>query len=176
MTFTETPVRGVILVEPELRADERGFFARTWGRDEFAAHGLSTALDQCSLSYNRLAGTLRGLHWQAAPHGEVKLVRCGRGALYDVAVDLRPASPTYRRWTGVELTDRNHRMLYIPEGVAHGFLTLADDTEVVYQIGGTHQADAARGARWNDPGLAIVWPRDVAVIAPRDAAYPDLDA
>jgi dTDP-4-dehydrorhamnose 3,5-epimerase len=172
--FTETSVRGVILVEPELKTDERGFFARTWCREEFAAQGLSVALDQCSLSYNRLAGTLRGLHWQAAPHGEVKLVRCGRGAIYDVAVDLRPTSPTYRRWTGVELTERNHRLLYIPEGVAHGFLTLTDDTDVAYQIGGALHGDAARGARWDDPALAITWPRDVVVISPRDAAYPDL--
>jgi dTDP-4-dehydrorhamnose 3,5-epimerase len=174
--FQETSLSGVVVVEPELVEDERGFFARTWCRREFTARGLSDALDQVSVSHNRTAGTLRGLHWQASPHGEVKLVRCGRGSLYDVAVDFRADSPTYRQWIAVELTAVNRRMLYLPEGVAHGFLTLDDETEVVYQIGGFHRPEAARGARWDDPALRIAWPRPVAVISARDAAYPDLPA
>jgi dTDP-4-dehydrorhamnose 3,5-epimerase len=173
--FLPTPVAGTCLVEPERQADDRGFFARTWCAREFAEHGLEPALSQCSVSYNHRRGTLRGLHYQAPPFAEVKLVRCTRGAVYDVAVDLRPDSPTYLRWVGVELTAENGRALYLPRGVAHGFYALADATEVAYQISTAYEPSAARGVRWDDPLLGVGWPGPVAVITPRDRGYPDLD-
>jgi dTDP-4-dehydrorhamnose 3,5-epimerase len=175
MIYHGTHVDGVFVVEPERIEDERGFFARTWDTREFAEHGLNGSLVQCSVSFNRWARTLRGLHYQAAPYEEAKLVRCTRGALFDVALDLRPSSRTYTRWVGVELSAENTLGLYIPEGCAHGFLSLTQDTEVLYQISQFYEPEAARGVRWNDPAFAIRWPLDVDVINERDRTYADFD-
>jgi len=176
MRFEATELPGVVVVEPELVEDERGFFARIWCRREFSAHGLNPELAQCSISWNRRKGTLRGMHHQLAPRAEAKLVRVIRGAVFDVAVDLRPESPAFRRWFGCELTETNRRMLYIPEGLAHGFLTLAEGTEVGYQISQFHHPEAARGVRWDDPAFAIDWPGRPVVISERDRSYPDFEA
>jgi dTDP-4-dehydrorhamnose 3,5-epimerase len=170
-----TEVAGVFVVEPELLHDERGFFARTWDGLEFEQAGLDARIAQCSVSFNHREGTLRGMHYQVAPFEEAKLVRCEAGAIYDVALDLRPASETYRRWTGVELTAENRRALYIPPGCAHGFLTQTDDVQVHYQITAPYSPEAARGVRWNDPAFAIEWPGAVRVINERDRSYPDFD-
>ncbi|HEY6779383.1 MAG TPA: dTDP-4-dehydrorhamnose 3,5-epimerase, partial [Thermoleophilaceae bacterium] len=156
--------------------DSRGFFARTFDRREWQAHGLDPAVVQCNLSYNARAGTLRGMHFQAAPHGEPKLVRCTRGAIYDVVVDLRPDSPTLGRWFGIELTAANGRALYVPVDFAHGFQTLADETEVLYMMGHEYVPEASRGVRWNDPAFGIDWPEPPSgtrTISARDAGYPD---
>jgi dTDP-4-dehydrorhamnose 3,5-epimerase len=173
MIFKDTAIDGVLVIEPERHEDERGFFARIWDPDEFAERGLNPELAQCSISFNRARGTLRGLHYQAAPHEEAKLVRCTSGAIFDVAVDLRPDSSTFRDWFGVELSAENRLALYVPEGCAHGFLTLADDSEVHYQISQAYVPDAGRGVRWNDPAFAIRWPGDVVAINDRDGSYPD---
>ena len=173
MHFRDTGVPGACLIELDLRVDRRGHFARTWCRDEFARQGLNTRIAQCSVSFNSRRGTLRGLHWQAAPHVEAKLVRCTRGAIFDVVVDVRPDSTAFGRWFGVELTPENHRQLYIPEGCAHGFQTLRDDSEVSYVISEDYHPECARGARWNDPLFAITWPLDVTVISDQDLSYPD---
>jgi dTDP-4-dehydrorhamnose 3,5-epimerase len=167
---TELP--GVFLVEPERHADERGFFARTFCTDEFARAGLSPAIAQVSISYNRARGTLRGLHYQAAPHEEHKLVRCTAGAIFDVAVDLRRRSPTFRRWISVELSAENRLALYIPPGVAHGFQSLTDGSEVLYQISEPYHAELARGVRWDEPRLAIPWPVADKTISERDRQLP----
>lgn len=167
---------GSHVVEPERIQDARGFFARTFSADEFAAHGLDARVEQCSTSFNARRGTLRGLHYQATPHAEAKLVRCTRGAIYDVAVDLRADSPTYLRWVAAELTADNGRALYVPEGCAHGFQTLADASEVLYQISSAYVPEAARGVRWDDPAFAIEWPPAPPggrTMAERDAQYPD---
>jgi dTDP-4-dehydrorhamnose 3,5-epimerase len=175
MRFHPTKLAGAYVIEPEPREDERGLFARTYCRDEFAAHGLNTTWVQCNVSYNRLRGTLRGMHWQAEPHGEVKLVRCTRGAAFDVIADLRPDSPTYRQWVGVELTADDRRAVYIPAGVAHGFQTLTDDTELFYQMSEFYYPGLASGARWDDPALGIEWPQaERRIIAERDRSFPDL--
>jgi dTDP-4-dehydrorhamnose 3,5-epimerase len=174
MRFRSTEIEDVHVLELERFEDERGFFARTWDPAELAAQGLTDRLAQCSVSYNRRRGTLRGLHFQSAPHEEAKLVRCTAGAIFDVAVDLREGSPTYCGWFGVELSETNRFALYVPEGCAHGFLTLTDDAEVAYQISVPHSPDAARGVRWDDPALGIDWPGEVVVINDRDASYPDL--
>jgi dTDP-4-dehydrorhamnose 3,5-epimerase len=172
--FTETGLPGAWLVEPEPIADERGFFARTFDADAFAERGMRAAFPQCSVSYNARAGTLRGLHFQAAPHAEAKLVRCTAGAIFDVIVDLREGSPTRGRWTGVELSAENRRALYVPEGFAHGFQTLADASEVLYQISAPYVPDAARGVRWDDTAFGITWPPAGArVMSERDRAYAD---
>jgi dTDP-4-dehydrorhamnose 3,5-epimerase len=173
MIFEETGVEGVWLVEPERFEDERGFFARTWDLDEFSIQGLNPRLVQCSISFNRRSGTLRGLHYQAAPHEEGKLVRCTSGAIFDVALDLRPESPTFKAWFGAPISDENRLALYIPEGCAHGFLTLEDSTEVHYQITQFYVPEAARGVRWDDPAFGIAWPGEVHVISDRDRTYPD---
>jgi dTDP-4-dehydrorhamnose 3,5-epimerase len=173
--FLPTSLAGTYVVEQERHADDRGFFARTWCAQEFARQGLEPALAQCSVSFNRLRGTLRGLHYQAPPYAEAKLVRCNRGALYDVALDLRPDSPTFQSWIGVELTQEDGRALYVPPGVAHGFYCLADATEVAYQMSTPYAPEAARGVRWNDPFHRVVWPGPVVVIATRDKDYPDID-
>jgi dTDP-4-dehydrorhamnose 3,5-epimerase len=173
MQFTETEIGGAFILDAEQIADERGFFARSWARDEFEAHGLNPHLAQCNLSYNHRKGTVRGMHWQAAPHAETKLVRCTQGGIYDVVVDLRADSPTYLRWIGAELTAENRRALYIPEGCGHGFQTLADATEVLYMITEYYTPAAARGMRWNDPAITVTWPLAVTVISERDAQYPD---
>ncbi|OHB73247.1 MAG: dTDP-4-dehydrorhamnose 3,5-epimerase [Planctomycetes bacterium RBG_16_55_9] len=171
MLFTETRLKGVFIIEPERLEDERGFFARTWCRQEFQAHGLNPKLVQCSISFNRKSGTLRGMHYQAAPHAEAKLIRCTMGAIYDVALDLRPGSATFKQWTAVDLTAENRKMLYISEGIAHGFQTLADDTEVHYQISEHYSLEAARGVRWNDPAFGIRWPLPIVMISKRDQTY-----
>jgi dTDP-4-dehydrorhamnose 3,5-epimerase len=175
MIFRETALDGVWLIEPEPLADERGFFARTWCRREWQARGLNPALVQCNTSWTRARGTVRGMHYQLPPHQEAKLVRCTRGAIHDVALDLRPDSSTLRRWVAADLSAENRRMLYVPEGVAHGFQTLADDTEVFYQMSEFHHPESARGVRWDDPACAISWPLAVTV-SPRDAAWPRLRA
>ncbi len=156
--------------------DERGFFARSFCAGEFAEHGLAAPTSQCSVSFNARHGTLRGLHFQAAPHDEEKLVRCTAGAIFDVAVDLRLGSATRLQWFGTELSAGNHRALYIPKGFAHGFVTLADATEVLYMISVPHAPGFGRGVRWNDPAFAIDWPVQPVVISARDAAYPSFDA
>jgi dTDP-4-dehydrorhamnose 3,5-epimerase len=175
VTFEETAVVGAVVVVPEPMEDERGAFARTVDRDEFAARGLATDWVQCSTSYSRRSGTLRGMHYQAAPHEEAKLVRCTRGAIYDVALDLRPGSAGICSWAGVELSADNRRALHVPPGCAHGFLTLLDDTEILYMMDAPYVAAAARGVRWDDPAFAIAWPVDgkTPLLAARDAAYPD---
>jgi dTDP-4-dehydrorhamnose 3,5-epimerase len=176
MTFEETRIGGVWIVRPDRLEDDRGFFARTWDDNEFAARGLSANVVQCSISFNRSRGTLRGLHYQAAPHEESKLVRCTMGAIFDVAVDLRPGSPTFTDWVGVDLSADNRLALYVPEGCAHGFLTLTDDAEIYYQMNVAYVPDAGRGVRWDDPAFGIAWPGEVSVITERDRTYPDFDA
>jgi dTDP-4-dehydrorhamnose 3,5-epimerase len=173
MKFTSVPLGGAHLVELEPVADERGFFARSWCAEEFRSYGLNPGLAQCSLSFNKRKGTLRGMHYQAEPHAEVKLVRCTSGVIYDVILDLRPASPTYCKWFAIELTAANRKMLYIPEGIAHGFQTLADDTEVFYQISVSYHPESARGVRWNDPLFAIEWPVRDLILSERDRSFPD---
>jgi len=171
--FRETPVAGAWIVEPERHADARGFFARTWCAAEFARHGLSPRLVQVSLSHTAQRGTLRGLHFQVPPHAEAKLIRCVRGAIFDVAVDLRPESPTFRRHVAVRLDADNRLALYVPEGCAHGFQTLTDNTEVLYQMSAPYAPGAARGVRWDDPAFAIPWPPGDRIIADRDRQSPD---
>ncbi len=172
MTFRETELAGAFVLELERHADQRGFFARSFCREEFSARGLDPAVVQCNVSFNLKRGTLRGLHYQAEPHAENKLVRCPRGGIYDVIVDGRPESPTYRRWLAVELSARNQRQLYIPKGFAHGFQTLEDETEVFYQMSEYHHPEAARGMRWDDPQLAIVWPPcPQRIISERDLSF-----
>ena len=173
MTFHETEISGVFEIRIQAIPDERGFFARTWCRKEFEEHGLESALVQCNISFNTRKGTLRGLHYQAAPFAEAKLVRCTRGAICDVVLDLRPHSPTFKGWIAVTLTAENRSMVYVPKGCAHGFLTLQDETEVFYQMSEIYNAESARGVRWNDPALGIVWPGKVEVISERDRTYPD---
>lgn len=175
MLFTETCLKGAFLIEPERHEDERGFFARTWCRHEFAAHGLNAELVQCNVSYNRRKGTLRGMHYQRAPYAEAKLVRCTRGAIYDVIIDLRPDSPTRLQWLAVRLTAEDGRMLTIPEGFAHGFQTLEDDTEVFYQMSAFYAPEAAAGIRWNDPYFGISWPLADPILSEKDRAYPDFE-
>ena len=173
MRFAPTPLHGVYVVELEEHVDERGSFARTWCRQEMTEAGLTPDLSQCSLSRNHRGGTLRGLHYQHAPHAEAKLVRCTRGAIFDVAADIRPGSPTRGLWFGVHLDPLNGRALYVPEGCAHGFQTLVDDSDVTYMISVPFAPDAAAGIRWDDPTLAIAWP-EVAerTISARDRALP----
>jgi dTDP-4-dehydrorhamnose 3,5-epimerase len=173
--FTESRLAGAYVIDPELHADERGLFARTFCAKEFAQHGLSTTLVQCNISQNRRKGTLRGMHWQAWPHEEAKLIRCTRGTIHDVIIDLRPGSPTLGEHIGVDLTAGNRRMLYVPEGFAHGFLTLDDDTEVFYQMSAFYEPAAARGLRHDDPALGIEWPVPVTVVSEKDSAWPLLD-
>lgn len=171
MIFVETKLKGAFIVEPEKLEDERGFFARTFCQKEFEAHGLNPRLVQCSVSYNEKKGTLRGMHYQAFPYAEAKLVRCTRGAVYDVIVDLRYDSPTFKHWVAVELSAENHRMLYIPEGCAHGFQALEDNTEVVYQMSEFYHPESARGVRWDDPAFRITWPIKDVIISIKDASF-----
>jgi dTDP-4-dehydrorhamnose 3,5-epimerase len=175
MRFIETPLPGAWVIEPQLLGDERGWFARTFDAEEFSAHGLSPSVVQCNASFNARRDTLRGMHYQAEPHGESKLVRCVRGAIFDVAVDLRADSPTRHRWHAVELSAENGRAFYIPAGLAHGFQTLTDDCEVLYQMGHHYVPEAARGVRWDDPEFGIEWPetRGARIVSARDASYPD---
>lgn len=173
MIFTETELKGAYTIEPEPVADERGFFARTFCAQDFAQRGLAAGMAQCSASFNSRRGTLRGLHFQAAPHAEEKLVRVTMGAIFDVIVDLRDGSPTYGRWIGQELSADNRRMFYIPKGFAHGFQTLQDKSEVFYQISTFYEPASARGVRWNDPAIGIDWPDAAnAIISERDRTLP----
>lgn len=173
MIFEETAVPGAFVIDIEPHEDERGLFARTFCRDEFEAHGLEPAVAQCSLSFNARRGTLRGMHYQVAPHSECKLVRCTAGSIHDVIVDLRPDSPTHCEWVAVELSATNRRALYVPAGLAHGFQTLADETEVLYQISVPFMPSHAHGVRWNDPAFQIRWPHADPILSARDAQYPD---
>jgi dTDP-4-dehydrorhamnose 3,5-epimerase len=177
MKFHETPLPGVWLIEPERKGDERGWFARTFDAEEFRARGMNPDVVQCNASFNARRDTLRGMHYQAAPHGESKLVRCVRGAIFDVAVDLRPDSETYCQSHGVELSAENGHDFYIPAGLAHGFQTLTDDCEVLYQMGHRYVPEAARGVRFDDPAFGIDWPapRRERLVSHRDASYPDFD-
>ena len=175
MIFHETALSGAYLIELTPHADERGQFARAWCREEFARHGLDIELAQGNVSINPRRGTMRGLHWQVAPHGEVKLVRCVRGAIYDVIVDVDPQSPTYRGWIGVTLDPQSLRMLYVPKGCAHGFQTLVDDTEVNYLVSSPYAPKAGRGLRYDDPTLAIDWPLPVTSISDQDKSWPLFD-
>ncbi len=173
MIFTETKLAGAYIIEPERLEDERGFFARTWCQREFEVHGLNPRLVQCSISFNKKKGTLRGMHYQVAPHEEAKLVRCTSGAIYDVIIDLRLNSPTFKQWLAVELTADNRCMLYIPEGFAHGFQTLDHNTEVFYQMSEFYAGESAKGVRWDDPAFGIEWTEDTRIISARDQEYPD---
>jgi dTDP-4-dehydrorhamnose 3,5-epimerase len=175
MRFVETPLNGAWVIDLDLLGDERGSFARTFDAEEFRARGLNPAVVQCNASFNAKRGTLRGMHYQAEPDGESKLVRCVRGSIFDVAVDLRAGSPTRRRWHGVELSAENHLAFYIPAGLAHGFQTLSDDCEVLYMMGHPYVPEAARGVRWDDPAFAIEWPAPGGerVISERDSRFAD---
>lgn len=172
MIFKATKLEGAFLIEPERKEDERGYFVRTFCEREFAEHGLQVRFVQCNLSFNRLQGTLRGMHFQAAPHEEAKLVSCTRGAIYDVIIDLRAGSPTYLQHVAETLSADNGKAFYIPEGFAHGFQTLEDDTEVFYQMSEFYYPESARGVRWNDPAFQIEWPPARRTIIPRDQEYP----
>jgi len=176
MTFLETKLPRVVELQLEPKTDKRGFFARSWCQREFEEHGLNPKIVQCSVSFNERRGTLRGIHYQADPHPEAKVVRCTRGAIYDVVVDLRPNSPTFKQWIGMVLSALNRSMLYVPEGCGHGFLTLEPETEVCYQMSEFYHQELARGVRWNDPAFQILWPEKVEVISNRDSAYPDFRA
>jgi dTDP-4-dehydrorhamnose 3,5-epimerase len=173
MKFIQTDVQGCLIIEPDRFEDERGFFSKIWEHQELAHHGLSTEFAQFNLAYNHSAGTLRGMHYQTAPHEEVKLVRCTRGAVYDVIIDLRHKSPTYMKWAGVELTEDNYRTFYVPKGCAHGYVTLVDRAEVTYNVSTPYWPKSAAGVRWNDPVFGIKWPLKPTSINTRDNTYPD---
>lgn len=173
MRFIRTELPGAWIVELEPIADERGYFARSFCKQEFEEHGLDPRVVQMNVSRNARAGTLRGMHMQVAPHGETKLIRCTRGAIFDVIVDLREGSPAHARWTGVELSAETGRMLYVPRGFLHGFITLVDDTEVTYSVSERYAPDAERGARWDDPVFAIEWPLEPTVMSEKDRSWAD---
>jgi dTDP-4-dehydrorhamnose 3,5-epimerase len=173
--LTETPLKGAFIIDLEPRPDSRGFFARSFCAQEFAAHGLKSKVAQCNLSFNHRQGTLRGLHYQVAPATETKLIRCIQGAIYDVIVDMRPESPTYRQHFGIELTDQNRRALYVPEIFAHGYQALTDGAEVIYQVGEFYTPGYERGIRYDDPALQIAWPLSVSEISDKDLAWPLLE-
>ena len=173
MIFAETRLRGAFVIELEKREDRRGFFARAWCQREFGERNLATEFAQCNLSLSKSGGTLRGIHYQVAPNEEAKLIRCTSGAIWDVVIDLRPNSPTYMAWIGAELTASNYRAVYVPEGCAHGFLTLADDTEVTYFVSAFHSPECERGVRYNDPQFQIRWPMEIRVISDKDQRWPD---
>lgn len=172
MRFVSLPLEGAFMIELEPLVDERGFFARAFSTEEFARNGLVHSFVQAAIAFNPRCRTLRGMHYQSAPHGEVKLVRCTAGAVYDVVVDLRSNSPTFRQWASVELSAENRRTLYVPEGLAHGYLTLTDGAELLYQMSAPYHAPAARGVRWDDPAFGISWPLEPEVISARDANFP----
>ena len=176
MIFTATQLEDAWLIDIEPREDERGFFGRIWCRQELAAQGLDTEIAQESLSFNRHRGTVRGLHFQRPPHEEIKIVRCTRGGIFDVIVDLRPRSPTYLRWQGFELTAENHKALYVPKGFAHGFQTLVDDAEIVYQISEFYAPNSAGGHRYDDAAFGVAWPLPVTMISERDLSWPAFNA
>jgi len=171
MIFTETKLKGAYVIDIEPREDERGFFARSWCADEFEKHGLSTHLVQCNISFNKKRGTLRGMHYQTEPYPEAKLVRCTTGALYDVIIDLRSDSQTFKQWLGVKLTAGNHRALFVPFGFAHGFQTLVDDTEAFYQMSEFFHPECARSVGWDDPSFGIKWPVSNVIVSEKDQLY-----
>ncbi len=173
MKFAKTSIPGIFIVSLELLEDDRGFFARSFCRKEFSEHGLNPDVAQCSVSFNRTRGTLRGMHFQKAPHEESKLIRCTMGSIYDVLVDVRPTSSTFKQWIAMELSGANRTMLFVPPGVAHGFLTLEDNSEVFYQMSEFYVPEASGGFRWNDPAFGIRWPEPPRVVSPRDQQYPD---
>lgn len=171
MIFTETKIKGAFVIKMEKLEDNRGFFARSWCCQEFERLGLNHKLVQCNISFNCKKGTLRGMHYQASPYEETKLIRCTRGAIYDVIIDIRPDSQTFKQWVAVELTDDNHKLLYVPEGMAHGFQTLTDNSEVFYQMSEFYTPDSARGIRWDDPAFGIEWPIEEMIISDKDRLY-----
>ena len=173
LTFADTGLLGAFIVESKYHSDERGTFARIWDQSVLEQRGYTCRIEQCSVSFNERKGTMRGMHYQNAPHQETKIVRCLRGAVYDVIIDLRPHSPTFKQHFGLQLTSDNRRMLYIPEGIAHGFLTLADHTEVLYLISHRYVPESASGVRWNDPAFGVQWPEEIQVISARDQRFPD---
>jgi len=172
MKFVETKLKGAFIVEPERLEDERGFFARTFCQKEFEKQGLNSRVEQCNVSFNKKKGTLRGMHYQTSPHQEAKLISCIRGGIYDVIVDLRPDSATYCQWLAVELRAQNYKMLYVPEGVAHGFQTLEDNSVVFYQMSESYNPECARGVRWDDKAFGVAWPIRPIVISAKDQTYP----
>jgi len=173
LIFQESELKGAFLIKLERKQDERGFFARSWCEQEFRAHGLNPRVAQCNVSFNCSGGTLRGMHYQSSPHQEAKLVRCTAGTIYDVIIDLRPVSSSFRKHVGFELSSDNRDMLYVPEGFAHGFLTREDNCEVFYQMSAVYAPESSRGLRWDDPAFGIVWPEAPRVISERDRTYPD---
>jgi len=173
MIFSETKLKGSFLIEPERKEDQRGFFARTWCQEEFENHALNPRLVQCSVSFNNKKGTLRGMHYQVSPFEETKLVRCTKGEIFDVIIDLRPDSQTFKKYFSVLLNEENRLMLYVPPGFAHGFQTMTDNAEVFYQMSQLYSPEHARGVRWNDPVFGIQWPDDKRIIIDRDLNYPD---
>lgn len=175
MIFEETAIPGAFELQIEPHTDERGFFARSWCQEEFESHKLNPALAQCNISFNARKGTLRGMHYQAPPYAEAKVVRCTWGAIYDVVLDLRPESPAFKNWIAVTLTAEKRNMVYVPEGCAHGFLTLEDNSEVFYQMSEFYNPESARGVRWNDPAFRISWPGEIEVISERDRSYADFE-
>jgi dTDP-4-dehydrorhamnose 3,5-epimerase len=175
MIFRKIPLKGAFIIELEKNADNRGFFSRTWCQKEFQAHGLNTNIAQCNLSFSAKKGTLRGIHYQIPPFDETRLVRCTRGAIYDVIIDLRPDSATYAQWVYTELTAENYKMLYVPENFAHGFQTLEDNTEITYQVSQFYTPDSERGIRWDDPAFNFKWPIEVQVISDKDKSWPDYE-
>lgn len=175
MIFEPTRLEGAFVVEPEKLEDGRGFFARSWCLREFEAHGLNPRMVQSNISLSKRKGTLRGIHYQAPPHAEAKLVRCTAGSIYDVIIDLRPESPTFEKYAAEVLTARNHKMLYVPEDFAHGFLTLEDDSEVFYQMSEFYVPEQSKGVRWNDPVFGIEWPIAPCILSERDRSYPDFN-
>lgn len=173
MIFTETPLRGAFVIELEPRSDERGFFARAFCQNELAEHGLVNGITQANTSYNFKQGTLRGMHYQVPPHAEVKMVRCIAGAIYDVIVDIRNESPTYLEWFAIELSAANRKMFYVPQGFAHGYQALTDDSEVLYLVSEFYTPNAERGVRWNDPAFKIEWPIANPILSPKDTMHAD---
>jgi dTDP-4-dehydrorhamnose 3,5-epimerase len=173
MVFKEIRLKGAFIIELEKIKDDRGFFSRAWCQEEFHAHGLDSNIAQCNLSFNAARGTLRGLHYQIAPYEETKVIRCTRGKIFDVIIDLRPKSPTYLQWTGIELSLENRKMVYVPENFAHGYLTLADNTEVFYQVSQFYSPGSESGIRWNDPSINIKWPEiPNLIISEKDKNWP----
>jgi dTDP-4-dehydrorhamnose 3,5-epimerase len=173
MRFIETILKGAFIIIPDLIEDERGFFARAFCRREFEENALNPDLMQCNISFNESKGMLRGMHYQSGPQAEVKLVRCTAGAIYDVIIDLRPESPTFKQWLSTELTGNNHHLLYVPEGFAHGYQTMTPETEVFYQVSAFYHPASERGIRWDDPAFGVEWPLPITVISKKDASHPN---
>ncbi len=173
MKFTQTKLKGAFVIDLEKREDVRGFFARTWDKNEFETHGIYRIPIQTNMSYSKKKGTIRGIHYQIPPYQESKIIRCVNGAIYDVIIDLRPGSPTYKEWFGVGLSEKNHKMVFLPEGFAHGFLTLEDDTEVIYQVSAVYNFESEKIIRYNDPAFNIKWPIEVTVTSEKDRVSPD---